>query len=128
MASNKRLGMMFEQAVVTLLREDGYWVHFLTPDARGAQPFDIIAVKDGRARAIDCKTCSLPFITLRRLETNQQFAFDRWISCGNDMPEVICKFEDKVYRIPYSLLKKDKRVDLFGRIVWRRLENASRVF
>ena len=38
--NNKKLGTEFEREAVTLLSQKGYWVHFITPDSRGSQPFD----------------------------------------------------------------------------------------
>ena len=49
--NNKIIGTAFEKEMCELLANRGYWVHFITPDNRGAQPFDIIAVKDGKAFA-----------------------------------------------------------------------------
>ena len=52
--NNKKHGTDFEKRVVAKLAKAGdVWVHFLSPDERGAQPFDIIAVKDGVACAIE---------------------------------------------------------------------------
>ena len=56
--NNKRRGTEFERQMCDILAKKGYWVHFIVPDARGAQPFDIIACRDGRPVAIDCKTSS----------------------------------------------------------------------
>lgn len=110
--SNKKLGTDFEKEVCTILARNGWWVHFIAPDARGAQPFDIIAVKAGQAMAIDCKTCVANTFSIGRLEENQILAFERWILCGNEMPIVMVKHEDKIYSIPYCKIKEEKSVKI----------------
>ena len=97
---------MFEKELCEYLANHGYWVHFITPDARGAQPFDIIAVKNGRAVAIDCKTSSKASISIGRLEENQKSAFDSWLACGNSMPQIAVKYNGRLFFVPYEELKK----------------------
>lgn len=116
MVSNKKLGTAFEGEVCDLLSAEGYWVHFIVPDARGAQPFDIIAVKGNNSFAIDCKTCVSEVFNIRRLEDNQKSAFDKWLKCGNTDPMIAVKHKDKIYLISYSELKERKSVRLDGRI------------
>ena len=110
--SNKQLGTDFENDMVNLLAEGGFWVHFLSPDRRGAQPFDIIAAKSGYAIAIDCKTCKDHIFRLGRLEENQIMAFERWIACGNDAAYLAVKHDDTIYMIQYQRLKKEGSIDL----------------
>lgn len=116
--NNKKLGSAFEREVCDILAASGWWVHFIAPDARGAQPFDIIAVKDGRAVAIDCKTCVSNRIALTRLEDNQILAFERWIACGNEMPVILVKHNGAIYRIPYNRIKAEKSVRLGKELLW----------
>lgn len=115
--NNKRLGMAFEQDVCRLLREKGWWVHFISPDARGAQPFDIIAVKDGVATAIDCKTSSKAVFPISRLEDNQVFAFERWIACGNLTPTIWVLYDDSIHVVSYAELKEKGKIDLESRSI-----------
>lgn len=112
MVNNKRIGTAFEQEMCGILAKDGYWVHFIVPDARGAQPFDIIAVKDGKAIAIDCKTCVAGSFNISRLEDNQIFAFEKWITCGNGDPVIAVKHDGNIYKISYSELKEKKSIRL----------------
>lgn len=113
--SNKRIGMDFEREICELLARRGYWVHFIAPDARGAQPFDIIAMKHGIAHAIDCKTSVASTFNISRLEENQIMAFERWIKCGGTMPIVAIKHEGRIYAIEYSELKERKTINLNDR-------------
>ena len=110
--SNKSIGTAFEREACEVLKNAGYWVHFITPDARGAQPFDIIAVKNGRALAIDCKTCVANTFNISRLEENQVLAFDRWVQCGNDDPMIMVKHDNTIYTISYKELQEKKSIKL----------------
>ena len=112
--NNKKLGNAFEREMVQLLSDEGFWVHFIEPNRSGAQPFDIIAVKDGIPVVGDCKTSSKKTISISRLEDNQIMAFDKWISCGNEMAFIFVKYDDKIYAIPYWYLCKKKKVTLDG--------------
>lgn len=110
--NNKKLGDEFEKSMVKLLAKQGYWAHFITPDKRGSQPFDIIAVKDGFAVAIDCKTCKDHIFRLGRLEENQIMAFEKWLKCGNDAAYLAVSHNDAIYMIPYKRLKEEGSIDL----------------
>lgn len=109
--NNKRLGTAFEKKLCAWLCHRGWWVHFLSPDHTGSQPFDVIAVKDGKALAIDCKTSAKPIFNISRLEDNQVMAFEKWIACGNEMPLLAVEYNEKIYLIRYDELKQ-KNVDL----------------
>lgn len=110
--NNKKLGTAWEQECCDILKANGYWVKFFPPDSRGSQPFDIIAVKDGIAKAIDSKTSVSAVFPLSRLEDNQIFAFDLWLECGNTMPEIWVKHKGKLYVICYKELKEKGKVKL----------------
>lgn len=110
--NNKQLGSAFERELCDILAKKGYWVHFIVPDSRGAQPFDVIAVKDGKALAIDCKTSARDSISIGRLESNQIFAFERWIKCGNGNPIVAVKYKEDIYFVLYLELKRCSTVKL----------------
>ena len=115
--NNKRLGTQFEQELCNRLAGKGYWAHFIVPDTRGAQPFDIIAVKAGRAYAIDCKTCVAGTINVSRLEDNQIMAFEKWLACGNEMPFIAVKHDNQIFMIPYNVLKQKGSVKLNERFL-----------
>lgn len=110
--NNKKIGTEFERTMVALLAKCGYWVHFISPDARGAQPFDIIAVKDGYPVAMDCKTCADKYFRIGRLEENQIMAFEKWLACGNDTPYIAVEHNKRIHLIPYTQLKKELKIDL----------------
>ena len=110
--NNKLLGTQFEHEVCDKLKRAGWWTHFLSPDKRGAQPFDIIAVKDGVAVAIDCKTSASPIFTIDRLEDNQELAFEMWRLCGNSEPFLLVKYEGEIYRVLWIELSERRKVDL----------------
>ena len=110
--NNKRLGTEFEREVCSILHRDGWWVHFISPDNTGAQPFDIVACKDARCIAIDCKTSESHIFRFNRLEWNQVCAFDKWIECGNKEPLLFVKFDGKIMIVPYLHLKFNGKIHL----------------
>jgi Holliday junction resolvase len=110
--NNKKLGTEFEREVVKLLSQKGYWVHFITPDARGSQPFDIIASRNDSPFVIDCKTSATKWFNISRLEDNQIMAFELWLKKGNKYAFVVIKYNGKIYCIPYRMLQGLKRMNL----------------
>ena len=112
--NNKKLGTSFEKRVCDIFSEHGYWVHFLSPDNRGTQPFDIIAVKNGLAWAVECKTLSLSqkYFSISRLEDNQILAFEKWIQCGNKIAIIVVEYGDKIYWISYESLREQKKIKM----------------
>lgn len=79
---NRKKGNTFEKRLCKLFAEQGFWVHNLAQNASG-QPFDVIAVRDGTAVAIDCKVCSNDTFDPRRIEENQAYAMTVWHNKGN---------------------------------------------
>ena len=110
--NNKNLGTAFERRIVQKLTEAGCWVHFIAPDSRGAQPFDIIAAKDGICIVGDCKTCKDHIFRISRLEENQKMAFEKWLACGNPDPLIFVEYQGQIKTIQYSDLKKEGKIDL----------------
>ena len=112
--NNKKLGTEWEREFCEILAKNGYWVHFITPDSRGAQPFDIVACINGNPFAFDCKTSAKPIFSINRLEMNQILAFEKWIKCGNNTPIIAVKYADKYYLLSYLELKEKQSIDLRG--------------
>ena len=112
--NNKELGTAFEKEMCDRLSKNGYWVHFITPDRRGAQPFDIIAVKDGFAMAIECKTLSnqSKWFSHNRLEDNQLLAMEKWLACGNLEPMIAISWRSKILFVTYSGLKEMGKINM----------------
>ena len=110
--NNKKLGTEFEREVVRLLSKQGYWVHFVTPDAKGSQPFDIIASKDNIPIVGDCKTSKNKWFAVTRFEENQLTAFEKWFRTGNKYAFVFIKYNEKVYQIPFRMIAGLKKINL----------------
>lgn len=111
-SNNKKLGTDFENEAVEILNKIGYWVHFIAPDIRGAQPFDVIAVKESKPIAIDCKTSAVRRFNISRLEDNQVSAFEKWLRCGNPEPIVLVKHNDYIYCVGYLRLRAETSIRL----------------
>lgn len=108
--NNKKIGNEWEQDFCRYLYTLGYWVHFLVPDKRGAQPFDVIAVKSKIAYAFDCKTCEADRFHINRLEDNQISAFESWLCHENTEPKIAVLHKHKLYILGYSELRQKKSI------------------
>ena len=103
--NNKKIGTEWESEFCEWLAKKEWWVHFITPAPDGGQPFDVIAVKNGKALAIDCKTSAKPIFSIDRLEENQKMSFMLWMKMGNNMPIVAVKYHDRLYMIKFDRLQ-----------------------
>lgn len=113
MATNiKKIGTDFEREFCRILADKGYWVHFISPDKTGAQPFDIIAVKDNKPYVFDCKTCEADTFNISRLEDNQIMAFEKWLKCGNSQPMIAIKHNSEIRLLWYEDLKAVKSIKI----------------
>ncbi len=68
--NNKKSGTEFENEFRRILKQNGFWSHKLVENENGA-PFDVIAVKNERVYAFDCKDCSSDRFPFKRVEDNQ---------------------------------------------------------
>lgn len=82
MSNNKVSGNIFELQFSRQLSNYGFWVHRIVANAAG-QPFDIIAARNGKTFAIDCKVCDTDRFALSRVEDNQRYAMELWAKTGN---------------------------------------------
>lgn len=108
-----------------------YWCAYLEGAAHtGAQPCDVIAGKDGRIWAIDCKTLNNKsgLFPVDRIEENQRLAYKKFKKCGNENFFLAILWNNDVYFIPmFDILFEEKSVDLKQKIAtWRNFyENNS---
>ena len=76
--NQKKIGSSFEEEFAELLSEHGYWAHIVAPNTKdGSQPFDVIATKNDKFYAFDCKACKSEKFPLSRVESNQIYGFKR---------------------------------------------------
>ena len=116
--NNKRLGSAFEREFCEKLSQAGWWVHFMSPTASGAQPCDVIACRDNIPFLIDCKTCEDDTFRISRLEDNQIFAFEKFKKKGNKHCWIAVKHNGQIYGIPYDYLCNEKSVKLTDFLIW----------
>ena len=110
--NNKRLGTAFERKFCALLAARGFWVHFMSPSASGAQPCDIIACKNNTPYLFDCKTCEDDTFRISRLEDNQIFAFTKFKICGNTKCFIAIEHDNKIYLVRYEYLAQKRKAKL----------------
>lgn len=122
--NNKKIGSTFEKNFMNYLSKLGYWCTFLEGTNHiGSQPFDIVACKDNKMWAIDCKTLNNKngLFPISRIEENQRLAYKRFKKCGNDNFFIAILWENNVYLIPmYEILFEEKSIDLKNKVaIWR---------
>lgn len=101
---NKTVGEKFEHDFCRTLGKHGYWAHRLSQNKAG-QPADVIAVKNGSAYLIDCKTCARDVFSLSRVEENQILSMGMWKNCGNRECYFALKLSDgSVRMIEYDVM------------------------
>ena len=129
--NNKLIGNAFEQDFIKHLSSLGYWCTYLEGAAyTQAQPCDIIACKDGKVWAIDCKTLNNKsgLFPINRIEENQRLAYKRFKKCGNENFFLAILWNNNIYFVPlFELLFEEKSIDLKQKIaIWRSFyENNS---
>ena len=102
-------GREFEKYMVDWLSEKGFWVHRIAESNTGSQPFDIIALKDYKVCAFDCKVISTkrPYFPFSRIEENQKRAFEKLYECYSGI--LLCGFliyyNDDIYLLDYAIAK-----------------------
>lgn len=116
--NNKTSGTTFEKHFARYLSNKGFWVHCIQ-DRHNGQPFDVIACRNNKPFAFDCKVCSDDYFALARIEENQKSAMERYLATGNKYcyfaflfgeEIVIVHYRDLRYltgsRVPYAYLKQ----------------------
>lgn len=98
-------GTEFETAFTQWLFDKGFWALNIPRNRFGAQPFDIIAIKENVVWAMDCKTCAEKRLDLRRVEANQYTAFDIMQERTRARCSFVCLHGDTVYEIPFDYVK-----------------------
>jgi len=103
-SNNRKNGTRFERRLAKLISDHGYWVHIMAQSVAG-QPFDVIAVKNQTAYAIDCKVCANDVFKLTRIEPNQASAMTLWNECGNGSGWIALELSDRsIYMLSYVQL------------------------
>lgn len=115
--NNKKLGNSWEKEYAEILSKEGYWVTFLTPHKNtGAQPCDLVAIKNDKGKLIDCKTCATHLFPIKRIEENQRQCFKKYSKCGNTDFILAIKYNNKIYEINLNEIDfTQKNINLEGR-------------
>lgn len=95
-------GAEFERYVADLFQKDGFWALRIPKNERGAQPFDILAIKGNMVYAIDCKVCERNRFPLSRIEDNQWTAMNTMKSKTNALLGFAIYHGGKIYFIKYE--------------------------
>lgn len=104
------LGREFESEFCKILKGLGYWALRIPRNYRGAQPFDVLAIKGKEVLAIDCKVSSGNLFQMSRIEANQWSAFGSitTASQGSVKVGVAILYDGNIYWVSYN--------DLFAKL------------
>lgn len=103
--NNKKTGTAFEMEFSQELFARGFWAHMFVPNKNG-QPFDVIAVNDHGALAVDCKDCMSGVFDYQRVEENQHMAMQMWKKRTRRDAAFAIRFDDnEIWMVRYSDLR-----------------------
>ena len=106
--TNGQEGQAFERRVRQYLAGQGYWVTKLQEGKNGA-PFDLLAVRDHRALAVECKVCASLRFPLGRVEDNQWSGMKKFQQTAGDAVLVLLAPSGEVCVYPFDLVLAQKR-------------------
>ena len=121
--SNKSEGTKFENEFCDFLAEAGFFViHYEGALYSGAQPADIMVIKNNYATLLDCKVLKSKTgrFPISRIEANQILAYRRYRKCQNDFFLLAVLWNNDVYLIDLRKIKfkeKSFKVNIDQRIV-----------
>lgn len=108
-------GKKFEEELCWWFANRDFFVIYNEKGATGAQPCDIIVIKNNFTRLIECKNLenSRGIFNLDRIEANQFMAYNRYKKCNNSAFELAILWSNNVYFLNFDLLQHfDKSIDL----------------
>lgn len=117
--SNIKEGTKFEEKLVEILGEHGFWASSFPKDKDGTQPCDIIAVNFNGKHLIDAKDCKGARFVLDRMEDNQLSSIDRFKECSGGKGWFALGYPgNKVYMVEEFKLRmlRDSGVKSIGKI------------
>lgn len=119
----------FETQICWLFHKLGYWAHRLARDERGAQPFDVIAIKGHAIFAVDCKVCSRPRLDITRAEINQMLAFTMLSKTTEARCGFMCYHKGDIYFIPYFMVEEclTASIPLANNVIWMRADRIKEI-
>ena len=80
---NTSQGTAFEKELCERLAKEGFWAMQVPRALDGSQPFDVVAGRNGRIYAFECKVCARDYFQFSRIEPNQETSLHRFMCCGN---------------------------------------------
>lgn len=91
----------FEIETCNIFFENGFWALRIPKDERGAQPFDVLAIRGSEIYAFDCKVCSTPRLQLTRAEDNQLASMSLLKRRTTAYTGFLAWHEGEIYLIPF---------------------------
>lgn len=108
-------GKKFEEELCDYFSNQGYYVIYNEKGITGAQPCDIVIIKNNIATLVEAKNLDNKsgLFNLERVEENQRMAFRHFKKCKNSNFILAIKWNNKVWFIDFDLLQfYDKHINL----------------
>lgn len=104
--SNIREGTKWENELLQILGQQGFWASSFPKANDGSQPADIIALNKNGAHLIDAKVCSRPRFDLNRMEENQLHSMKVFNDRCDGLGWFAIKYpDDRYYMLPCKYLE-----------------------
>lgn len=84
-----------------MFHANGFWALRIPRNERGAQPFDILAIKDDKVYAVDCKVCARKTFSLDRIEDNQWIAMEIMAMQTNAIVGFLVYHNNQIFFLSY---------------------------
>lgn len=101
-------GAEFESLLCSILKDHGYWALNIPKNQSGAQPFDVVALRNKHICGIDCKVCSdkTGYFSFSRIEDNQWLAFEMFNARVTGTVGIAIFHDWKIYFYEHAELKR----------------------
>lgn len=113
-------GAEFERLVADLFQKNGFWALRIPKNERGAQPFDILAIRGDVVYAVDCKVCERKYFSLNRIEDNQWISMDVMKRKTNAVLGFVIFHNERLFFVSYdeAFLSETASIHLDDKHLW----------
>lgn len=102
--SNVKEGKEWEDELVEILGQYGFWASRFPGEEDGTQPCDIIALNHIGSHLIDAKDCKGGRFVFSRVEDNQRSSIELFRELCGGKGWFALRYPDQYYMIPYDMV------------------------
>lgn len=123
----------FERLCANKLYDNSYWALNIPKNSAGAQPFDLIAMKDTKICAYDCKVISsnIASFPFSRIEYNQRSSFEEiTLKVITEEVGLLIYFMEEIYFVSWDKIKNleargEKSIKLRKELLWLKQDDGN---